>query len=187
MVKIDGHLYALSGVYYCCCQHVLVLQWLASLLCFTISFGCAILDQDKYSKTLWHIIKQKEDEIMKSYSLIADAIGSDVLKQLIPLDEKRDADANQSPANPFVNFFNVLIIKLFAVATLGPESLNISDAFYTVDDKFYDQAWSVGSHELQVSATAMKKQVECFRGRALSEDKLCHDLITKLTDSKYSN
>ena len=41
MIKIDRHLYALSGVYYCCCYHVLVLQWLACLLCFTISVGCA--------------------------------------------------------------------------------------------------------------------------------------------------
>jgi hypothetical protein len=187
MVKIDGHLYALSGVYYCCCHHVLVLQWLASLLCFTISFGCAVLDQDKYREILWHIIKLKKDEIMNSYSQIADAIGSNILKQLIPLDERMDADVNQSPANPFVNFFNVLVIKLLAVATLGPESLNICDAFYTVDDKFYDQAWSVGSHELQVSATAMKKQVECFRDQALSEDKLCHDVLAKLTDnSQYS-
>ena len=184
MVKIDRHLHALSGVYYCCCHHVLVLQWLASLLCFTISFGCAALDQDKYREILWHIIKQKKKEIINSYCQIADAIGLNVLKQLIPLDEKRDADTSHSPANPFVHFFNVLVIKLLAVATLGPESLNICDTFYTVDDKFYDQAWPVGSHELQVSATAMKKQVEYFRERALSEDKLCHNVISKLTDSK---
>ena len=183
MEKTDHHLFALSSVYYCCCHHVLVLQWLGSLLCFTVSFGCAVLDQDKYKETLWHIIKQKKGEIMNSYSQIADAIGLDVLKQLIPLDKKGDEVNNQSPANPFVHFFNVLVIKLLAVATLGPEILNICDAFYSVDDKFYDQAWRVGSHELKVSATAMKKQVHHFRDKALSEDRLCHDVMAILTDS----
>ena len=184
MGKTDCHLFALSGVYYCCCQHVLVLQWLASLLCYTISFGFGVLAQHKYRETLWHIIQQKKDEIMTSYTQLADTIGPDVLKQLIPPDEKRNTDTHQSPPNPFVHFFNVLVIKLLAVATLGPESLNVSNAFYSVDDKFYDQAWTVGSHELRVSAAAMKKQVEVFRYKALSEDRLCSHVIAKLTDSK---
>ena len=161
---------------------MLVLQWLASLLCFTVSFGFAVLDQHEYRETLWHIVQQKKNEIMNSYSQLAGAIGADVSKQLIPPDETRNTDTNQSPPNPFVHFFNVLVIKLLAVASLGPESLNICDSFYSVDDKFYDQAWSVGSYELRVSAAAMKKQVEAFQYKALSEDRLCSHVIAKLTD-----
>ena len=82
---------------------------------------------------------------MNSYTKLADTIGPDVLKQLIPPpDEKTNTDTDQSSPNPFVHFFNVLLIKLLAAATLGPESLNSSNAFYSVD-KFYDQSWPVGS------------------------------------------
>ena len=86
----------------------------------------------------------ENDEIMDSYTKLADTIGPDVLKQLIPPDEKRNTDTNQSSPNPFVHFFNILLIKLLAAATLGPESLNISNAFYSVGE-FYDQSWPVVS------------------------------------------
>ena len=184
MIKTDRHLYTLSSIYYCCCQYMLVLQWLASLLCFSVSFGCAQLDLRKYRETLWHIVQQKKNDIMKSYSHLADIIGPDVLKQLIPLEDKLNADADQPPQDPFVRFFTVLVIKLLAVATLGPDSLNICDAFYSVDDKFYDQALYLGSHKLRVAAAAMKKQVEAFREKALSEDRLCSRVIATLTDNK---
>ena len=183
MMTTDRHLFALSSIYYCCCHHVLVLQWLASLLCFSVSFGSALLDLSKYKETLWHVVQQKKDDIMRSYSHLANIIGPDILKQLIPAEDSLSADTDHSTQNPFTHFFNVLIIKLLAVATLGPDSLNICDTFYSVDDKFYDQAWLVGSHELRVSAAAMKKQVEAFREKALSVDRLCSRVIATLTDN----
>ena len=50
-----------------------------------------------------------------------------------------------------------------------------------VDDNFCHQVLCKASHLIKVSASAMKKEVEAFREKALSEDILCSRVIAKLT------
>ena len=178
--KIDHHLRALHSVYYSCCHYIIVIQWLASLLCFSTSFNSAVqLNLCKYKETLWHIVQQRNDDIMQSYSCIAKIIGPDVLEKLNILLPEGNTDSNQSPwvwQWPFVHLFNVLVIKLLTVATLGPDH-TLTD-YYFVDN---NQALCCGSQVIMASAAAMKMQVEALREKALSKDRLCSQVIATLT------
>ena len=176
----DCHIRALNSNYYCCCYHVIVLQWLASLLCFFTFFGFAQVDLCKFKATLQNVLQQKSNELMQSYSHLSDIFGPAVLQKLIPSLKVTESECynSQSPLNPHVLLFNVLIIKLLAVATLGPDQ-TLSQ--YYLADSDHDQVLKSSSHVIMVSAAAMKKQVEAFRDKVLSEDPLCSHVIAALT------
>jgi hypothetical protein len=156
---IDSHIQALNSNYYCCCYHILVLQWLASLLCFFTSFGFGQLDLCKFKETLQCILEQKKDEIAQTYGYISDIVGHAVLQKLIPL-PKAKVYENHLPQNEFVIFFNVLVIKLLAAATL--EIDQPLSQYYLIDS---NEAIQYGSQAIMISAAAMKKQVKAFRER----------------------
>ena len=178
----DCRIRALNSNYYYCCYHVIVLQWLASLLCFFTFFGFAQIDLCKFKATLQHVLQQKNNELMQSYSHLSDIVEPAVLQKLIPSPEVTESELynSQSPPNPHVLLFNVLIIKLLAVATLGPDQ-TLSQYYYLTDSD-HDQVLKCGSHIMMVSAAAMKKQVEAFRDKVVSEDILCSRVIAALTE-----
>ena len=132
----------------------------------------------KFKETLWQIVQEKNDEIMESYSYLADIVGPAILQTLnIPQPESTELCSGQSPPSPFVLLFNVLIIKLLAAATLGPgQPLS---QYYLID---HDQAIQFASQAIMVSAAAMKKQVQAYRATVLLEDSLCRHVIAALTD-----
>ena len=174
---IDSHIQALNSN--CCCYHVIVLQWLASLLCYFTSFGFGQLDLNKFKETLQYVLQQKKEEIEQTYGHISEIVGAVVLQKLIPLPERTEFCNNTSrlPPNPFVVLFNVLVIKLLAAATLGVDQ-PISQ-YYLIDN---NQALYYGSQTMMTSAAAMKKQVKAFREKVLLEDYLCRHVIAALTD-----
>ena len=174
---IDSHIQALNSN--CCCYHVIVLQWLASLLCYFTSFGFGQLDLNKFKETLQYVLQQKKEEIEQTYGHISEIVGAVVLQKLIPLPERTEFCNNTSrlPPNPFVVLFNVLVIKLLAAATLGVDQ-PISQ-YYLIDN---NQALYYGSQTMMTSAAAMKKQVKAFREKVLLEDYLCRRVIAALTD-----
>ena len=183
MQKMDRHLLALNSDYFCCCYHVISLQWLASLLCLSTSLDGMRLDLSKYRETLWHIVQQKKDDIMKLYSHIAEIVGPDILQQLVPPPQSTGVPkaSIHLSLNPFVLLFNVLSIKLLAVATFGPDNYSVDLSFLQMGQKFCNQVVCVASHMIRVSAAAMRKEVEAFRKRVLAEDRLCSRVITALT------
>lgn len=119
-----------------------------------------------------------KDDIMEAYYYISEIIGHDTLQKLIPLQQSTALQRIQSPPHPFVLLFYLLLIKLLSVATLGSDSVNTYDTYCLVDR---NQLQCVCSHTLMVSSAALKKQVEAFRDKALSEDHLCSSLIATLT------
>ena len=127
MQKTDQYLLALNSNYYSCCYHVIAIQWLASLFCFSTSFDSTLFDLRKHTDTLRYIIQQKRDEIVKSYSHIAEIVGPDILQKLVPLQYPigTETPSIQQQLNPLLPLFNALLIQLLAVTTLGPESLNL--------------------------------------------------------------
>lgn len=176
--KIHCHIQTLNSNYYFCGYHVIVLQWLATLLYSFTSFGFSHIDVQKFKETLLQILQEKRDEIMESYSYLADIVGPDILQMLnIPQPEHTDLCSGQSPPNPFVFLFNVLVIKLLAAATLGPGQL--LSHYYLID---HDEAVEFASQVIMVSAAAMKKQVQAFRASVLLQDPLCQHIIAALTD-----
>ena len=186
MQKTGQHLVALNSNYYSCCYHLVTLQWLASLLYFSTSFDSKLLDLRKHVDTLRYIIRQKKDEILKLYSNIAEIVGSAVLQKLVPFKHLQSTEESsiQPETNPFVLLFNVLIIKLLAFITLDRESLDVDDVnFMQVDHKFCNRVLHATSPIIRISASAMKKEVEAFRKKALSEDFLCRHVIAMLTQS----
>ena len=186
MQKTGQHLVALNSNYYSCCYHLVTLQWLASLLYFSTSFDSKLLDLRKHVDTLRYIIQQKKDEILKLYSNIAEIVGSAVLQKLVPLQHLQSTEESsiQPETNPFVLLFNVLIIKLLAFITLDRESLDVDDVnFMQVDHKFCNRVLHATSPIIRISASAMKKEVEAFRKKALSEDFLCRHVVAMLTQS----
>ena len=185
MQKVNQHLLALNSNYYSCCYHNITIQWLATLLCIFTSSDSIQLNICQHTDTLRWIIDQKKDEIIESYSNIAEIVGSDIMQKLIPLQNSQSVEApnNQKPLNPAVLCFNALLIKLLAVATLGREIPHVGDlSFMQADKKVCDQILHGTSHLIRVSAAVMKKEVELFRERALSEDCLCSRVIAKLTE-----
>ena len=114
---------------------------------------------------------------MESYSYLADVVGPGILQILnIPQPEHTELCSGQSPPNPFVFLFNVLVIKLLAAATLGPEQP--LGHYYLID---HDEAVKFASQVIMVSAAAMKKQVQAFRASVLLEDPLCQHVMAALT------
>jgi hypothetical protein len=184
--ETDQHLLALNSDYFCCCYHVITLQWLASLLCLSSSSDGTLLDLSKYRDLLSHIVDQKKEEITKQYSQIADIVGLGTLQQLVkqtPSAEICTSDAQQSQ-NPFLLLFNVLTIKLLAMATSGPDRLtmrNVELSFMQMGQTFCNEVVGVASNMIRVSAAAMKKEVEAFRKKVLAEDQLCSRVIAALT------
>ena len=184
MLETDQHLLALNSNYYSCCYGVIALQWLASLFCFFTSFDNKLLDLHKHTDTLRHIIQQKRNEIENSYSHIAEIVGPDILHKLLPLQHPHSTETSriQPLLNPLMVFFNVLLIKVLDITILGPESFSAGDVnFMQVDNQFCNQVLCKASHVIRVSASAMKKEVEAFREKALSEDILCRRVIAMLT------
>ena len=125
----------------------------------------------------------KKGEIVEQYNHIADIVGFDALQQLIP-----PSSDNKHPTklslNPFLLLFNVLTIKLLAVATSGPDSFSIDDvelSFMQMGQKFCNQVIGVASNMIRVSAAAMKKKVKAFREKILGKDQLCSCVIATLT------
>ena len=174
---IDSHIQALNSNYYSCCYHVIVLQWLASLLCYFTSFGFGQLDLSKFKETLQYVLQQKKEDIEQTYVHISEIVGPVVLQKLIPLPERTELCNSRLPPNPFVVLFNVLVIKLLVATTLGVDQ-PISQ-YYLIDN---NQALCCGSQTIMTSAAAMKKQVKVFREKVLLEDYLCRHVIAALTD-----
>ena len=99
----------------------------------------------------------------------------------------RPAENHQQPNNvPVVNhltvFFHVFLIKLLAVATLGPGYIGVYDVHLT--DQLLTIHTSYISHVILLMASGMKQQVEAFKKRALADDRLCERLITTLTTTE---
>ena len=65
-------------------------------------------------------------------------------------------------------FFNVLVIKLLATATLGVD--HPLSQYFLID---INEAMHWGLQVIMISASAMKKQVEIFREKVLLNDFLC--------------
>ena len=181
--KLDRCLETLRGVYYSACYYIIIIQWLASLLCFYNSHSSKFCE---HKETLQHIVQQKTDDIMLSYKHISEVIGHKALEVLnITLPESTSTDSNlpkqSACARPLVNHFNVLLIKVLAVATLGP--CHTALAGHCSMDHNIDDALSCGSELIMVSASAMKMQVEAFREKLLSSDPLTSQVIGALTVS----
>ena len=171
--RLDRYLRALHGIYYSACYYIIVLQWLASLYCFSTSES-SNSRLCKHKETLQHIIQ--------SCKYISEVIGHDVLEKLnIPSPESICTNSDSKPsscARPLAHFFNVLLIKVLAVATLGPNHTTLVGPC-SVDS---DEALSCGSEMIMASASAMKKQVEAFREKVLSSDPLTSQVLAALTE-----
>ena len=128
--------------------------------------------------TLWYVQQQSRNEIMQLSSQLADIVGLATLQKLnISIPENTELGNSQQLSSPFILLFNVLIIKLLAVATLGTDqTLN---QYYLIDN---NQALCFASQKIMVSAAEMKKQVQAFREKVLSEDTLCSHVMAALTD-----
>ena len=184
MQKTDQHLLALNSIYYSSGYHLITIQWLACLLHFYTSSLCSELNLHKHTDTLRCIIEQKKDEIVESYSNIAEIVGSDILQKLIPL---QSSQATNTPITwrhktPLAFWFNVLLIELLVVAIFGRETVGECDlSFMQIDDKLCNQLSHEASFWLRVIAGTQKKEVELFRDKVLSGDRLCSRVIAKLT------
>ena len=180
--QLDHYLQALHGIYYSACYYIIVLQWLASLYCFSTSES-SNSRLCKHKETLQHIVQQKKDDIIQSYTYMSEVIGHEVLEKLnIPSPESTCTDSDSkssSHASPLAHLFNVLLVKVLAVATLGPNHTNLVDRC-SVDS---DETLSCGSEMIMASASAMKKQVEAFREKVLSSDPLTSQVLAALTES----
>ena len=99
-----------------------------------------------------------------------------MLQKLIPLSEVQVYE-NHLPPNPFVLFFNVLVIKLLATATLGVDQP--LSQYYLIDS---NEAMHCGLQAIMISAAAMKKQVKAFREKVLLNDFLCRHVTAALTE-----
>ena len=179
--KLDRYLQALYGVYYSACYYIIIIQWLASLFCFSNIPNSKFCEHEA---ALQHIVQQKKDDIMQSYKHICEVIGHEVLEMLnIPLPESTCTDSNVTKQSactrPLVNLFNVLLIKVLTVATLGPGHTTLA-GYCSMD---MNKALSCGSELIMVSASVMKMQVEAFREKVLSSDPLTSQVIAALTVS----
>ena len=177
--KLDCYLQALRGIYYSACYYIITIQWLASLICYSNSSSSKFCD---HRETLQNIVKQKKDDIMQSYKHLSEMIGHSRLEMLdIALPERTDLNLHKqlSCARPLVNLFNVLLVKVLAVATFGPDH-SVLDKHCTMD---IEETLSCGSELIMVSASAMKRQVEAFREKVISSDPLTSQVIATLTAS----
>ena len=187
----EKHLQILHGIFGCCCCNAVVLQWLATLLCLSTSCSSAhssTLDLSKHKALLENLVKQVKDDIIELYPMISLIVGNDFLQEVAPFLESqigvfRPTDNKQwveVPAvNPFALLFHVFLIKLLAVASLGPSCIGVYDVHLT--DQLLTSHTSYASHVILLIASGMKRQVEAFQRRALTKDRLCERLITTLT------
>ena len=187
----EKHLQILHGIFGCCCCNAVVLQWLATLLCLSTFFSPehnGILDLSKHKALLENLVKQVKDDIIELYPTISLIVGDNFLCEVAPILESQigvfQPMDNQQwlkvPAvNPFALFFHVFLIKLLAVASLGPSRVGGYDVHLT--DQLLTSHTSYASHVMLLIASGMKQQVEAFQKRALAEDRLCERLITALT------
>ena len=63
--KIDHHIQALNSNYYFCGYHIIVLQWLASLLCYFTSFGFSHIDVQKFKEIFGKFFRQNKTRSWK--------------------------------------------------------------------------------------------------------------------------
>ena len=194
--QAEKHLQILHSIFGCCCCNAVVLQWLATLLCLSTSFAStrSTLDLSKHKALLLNLIKQVKDDITDLYPMISLIVGNDFLQEIAPFLESQIGPfrptENQQwmevPAvNPFALFFHVFLIKLLAVAALGPNCIGVYDVHLT--DQLLTSHTSYASHVILLIASGMKQQVEAFQKRALAEDGLCEHLITALTTAKIED
>lgn len=115
----------------------------------------------------------RKDEIIESYGTIAEIVGTDILQKLIPSQTPQSTDTPSTLRyiNPLVFRFNVLLIKLLAVATLGRETNGVDDmSFMQVDSDLRNQ---LAASDIRVIIIGQKKEVELFRDKALSTQIVC--------------
>ena len=185
----EKRLQTLHSIFGCCCCNAVVLQWLATLLCLSTSLSSAhnTLDLSKHKALLLNLVKQVKDDIVDLYPMISLIVGDDFLQKVAPLLESvgvfRPTENRQwleVPAvNPFALFFHAFLIKLLAVASLGPSCNGVYDVHLT--EQLLTSHTSYASYVIMLTASGMKRQVEAFQMRALAEDRLCERLITALT------
>ena len=183
----------LHSIFGCCCCNLVMLQWLATLLCLSTSFSPSThstLDLLSNHKTLLlNLVKQVKDDITDLYPMISLIVGSDFLQKIAPFLEPQIGAFQPTgepqwledvpSVNPFALFFHVFLVKLLAVASLGLGCIGVYDVHLT--DQLLTSHTSYASHVILLIASGMKQQVEAFQKRALAEDRLCERLITALT------
>ena len=192
----EKQLQTLHSVFGCCYYSLVVLQWLATLLCLSTSFSSThsdTLDLSKHKALLMTIIKQVKGDITGLYPMMSLIMDNDFQQKVAPLLESIgvfQAVENRQwlkvPAvNPCKLLSHVLLIKLLAVATLGPSCIGIYDIQLT--DQLLTSHTSYASHMILLIASGMKQQVEAFQKRALAENRLCKPLITALTTTEVED
>ena len=192
--QTEKHLQILHGIFGCCSCNAVVLQWLATLLCLSTSTHNVTLDLSRYKALLVNLVKQVKDDITYLYPIISLLVGNDFLQKTAPLLESqigvfRPTENHQwlevPIVNPFTLLFHTFLIKLLAVASLGPSCIGVYDIHLT--DQLLTSHTSYASHVILLIASGMKQQVEAFQKRALTEDRLCKHLITVLTTPKIEH
>lgn len=192
------HLCTLNSIYYCKCYLVLIYQWLATLLCLSTSCTATNvqLDLSRHKHLLLTAVEQNKDNFIELYPILSHIIGRSTMQKLFPVLESVGVSPQpvtgirygnhqlKSPPDTCLFVVDVLLIKLLAVATLGPNCVDVSNTrlieyHQTLLSSYETSHWS--SHCLMVSAAAMKKQVEAFQGKILAEDGLCTRLVAALT------
>ena len=188
--QAEKQLQVLHSIFGCCCCNAVMLQWLATLLCLSTTFSStrSTLDLSKHKALLLKLVKQVKDDITDLYPMISLIVGNDFLQEIAPFLECQIGafrpTENQQwlevPAvNPFALFFHAFLIKLLAIASLGPSCIGVYNVHLT--DQLLTSHTSYASHVILLAASGMKRQVEAFQERALAEDRLCEHLITALT------
>ena len=191
----EKQLQILHSVLGCCYRGGVVLQWLATLLCLSTSCSTtrSTLDLSKHKVLLLSLITQVKDDINDLYPMISLILGSDFQQKVAPLLEsigvfqavQNHQQLKVSAVNPIELLYHVFLIKLLAVASLGPSCIGRYDVQMT--DQLLTSHTSYASHTLLLIASGMKQQVEAFQKRALAEDRLCQNLITALTTTKIED
>ena len=190
---IEEQLHALHNIFTHCCCYVVLVQWLATLLCLSTSLPAVgnPLDLRKHKDLLLTIVEQKKDDIIHLYHFISQIAGHDFMQKVAPLlatvGISQPTEENPSPELPaamngLILAFHVFLIKLLAVASLGPDSIGKYDAQL---DHLLKSHINFFSHVIMIIAAAMKKQVEAFREKVLAEDRLCKRLIATLTSDAH--
>ena len=174
-----------------------MLQWLATLLCLSTSCpttrSTVSLDLSKHKALLLSLITEVKDDINDLYPMISLILGNDFQQKVAPLLESigvlqavQNHQQLKVPAViPIELLYHVFLIKLLAVASLGPSCVGVYDIQMT--DQFLASHTSYASREILLIASGMKQQVEAFQKRALAEERLCQHLITALTTAKIED
>ena len=177
-----------------CCHGAVVLQWLATLLCLSTSCS-STLDLSKHKALLLSLITQVKDDINDLYPMISLILGNDFWQKVAPLLESigvfqavqnhQQLKIHTLSVNLIELLYLVFLIKLLAVASLGPSCIGVYDV--QVTDQLLTGQTSYCSHVILLIASGMKQQVEAFQKRVLAEDRLCQHLITALTTTRIKD